>query len=424
MKKYLEKLPGEIRELIYFAKDLAAYQGVPAYLVGGFVRDLLLGVKNFDLDIVVEGDGIKFAGYFAKLLKARLIRHRRFGTATVVLMQGLKIDFSSARSEIYPEPASLPAVKSGTLKEDLYRRDFTINAMAISLQGKDFGRLVDFFGGRLDLEAGKIRILHDLSFIDDPTRIIRAVRFEQRYGFNIEPHTKKQFKCAVDLRMLEKVQPQRVRDDIILLLSEPEPFKGVRRLKELYGFKFIDKHLNISKDALDLLRSAQKEISWFSKVHPERRKLDKWLIYFIALTGSLDNASLKSVAKRFALKRGEEIRILSYRAGELKVVPSLKRKNIAPSLLSAFLEPLSYEVILLLKAKYSDQRLKKNIESFFIYLNGMRIHICGEDLGRLGLRPGPRYQKIFKAVLDAKLDGRIRTKDEELKLAKNLISRG
>jgi tRNA nucleotidyltransferase (CCA-adding enzyme) len=424
MKKYLEKLPKEIRELIYFVKDLAAYYGVPAYLVGGFARDLLLGVKNFDLDIVVEGDGIKFAEYCAKLLKGKLVRHRRFGTATVVLKHGLKIDFASARSEVYPQPASLPVVKPSGLKDDLFRRDFTINAMAISLQEREFGNLIDFFGGKADLKSKKVRILHDLSFIDDPTRILRAVRFEQRYGFQIEPGTLAQIKDAVRLRMLEKVQPQRIRDDIILLLKEDDPVKVIRRLDKLSGFKFIDKHIKISREILVLLRAAQEEIRWYELAHPERRKLDKWLIYFIALTDSQSAASIKSIVRRFALKRGEGLRILSYKASILKVLPELKRKNISPSELSNLLEPLSYEVMLILKAKYKSRILKINVEKFFIYLNGMRIHTCGEDLRCLGLNPGPRYQKILKAILDAKLDGRVCTKVEELNLARNLINKG
>ncbi|MCX5710840.1 MAG: tRNA nucleotidyltransferase, partial [Candidatus Omnitrophica bacterium] len=196
MKKYLERLPKEIRELVYFTKDLAAYRGMPAYLVGGFVRDLILGVRNFDLDIVVVGDGIKFAEYFSRALKAKLIRHKRFGTATVVLKPGLKIDIATARSEFYPHPAHLPVVKPGSLKDDLFRRDFTINAMAISLVEKDFGRLIDCYGGKNDLKARSIRVLHALSFIDDPTRIIRAIRFEQRFDFKIDPDTLKLLKEA------------------------------------------------------------------------------------------------------------------------------------------------------------------------------------------------------------------------------------
>jgi tRNA nucleotidyltransferase (CCA-adding enzyme) len=238
MRNRLHKLPQEIKDLIYLASNIATENNMPVYLVGGFVRDLLLEVKNLDLDFVIEGDGIKFAEDLATILKARLIRHRRFGTATIVLnpvrvitsfsrlpivSRGVKIDIATARRETYPRPASLPLVTRGTLEDDLARRDFSVNAMAISITKKDFGKLVDFFCGKDDLQHKKVRILHSLSFIDDPTRMLRAIRFEQRYNFKIEPHTLKLLKVAAAIKMLEKVQPQRLRDELILILKEAHP---------------------------------------------------------------------------------------------------------------------------------------------------------------------------------------------------------
>ncbi|MDD4894296.1 MAG: hypothetical protein PHW54_03160, partial [Candidatus Omnitrophica bacterium] len=236
MKKYLSKLPKEIRDFISVAGDVAFSCGMPVYLVGGFVRDLILGVDNLDLDIVVEGDGIKFAELLSLKLNAGLTLHRRFGTATLIIDKYFKVDIATARREYYPEPAHLPEVTCGTLKDDLIRRDFTINAMAVSINRRDFGTFIDCFGGKKDLAAKKIRVLHDLSFIDDPTRILRAIRFEQRYSFRIEPKTLKLLREAKRLKMLEKVQPQRLRDELILLLKENKPLKQLRRIKELIGF--------------------------------------------------------------------------------------------------------------------------------------------------------------------------------------------
>jgi tRNA nucleotidyltransferase (CCA-adding enzyme) len=219
MKEYLKKLPKELRSLIIIARNLASVNHMPVYLVGGIVRDLILGAKNLDLDIVVHGDGIKFAEAFTQKLKAKLIRHKRFGTATIILGSGLKFDIATARKEFYPQPASLPEVTGGTLKDDLFRRDFTINAMAISIGARDFGKLIDFFAGREDILHRKIHILHDLSFIDDPTRILRAIRFEKRYNFRIEPKTLGALKEAVGLKMLEIIQPQRLSHELILILK-------------------------------------------------------------------------------------------------------------------------------------------------------------------------------------------------------------
>jgi len=423
MREYLKKTPGEVKSLVYLAGDIASRMNLRIYLVGGFVRDLILGAKNLDLDIVVEGSGIKFAEKLALELKAKLTRHRRFGTATVILKSGLKIDIATARKEYYPEPAHLPCVSAGTLKDDLFRRDFTINAMAISISPEDFGQLIDFFGGRKDLNNKKIRILHNLSFIDDPTRILRAVRFEQRYNFKIEPRTLRALRGAVDSKILEKIEPQRVRDELILILKEQKPLLGLRRLKGLTGFSFIDSHLRLSKKTFSLLRSIEKEINWFNKVYHLRRLLDTWLIYFMGLVDSRNTRQLAGICHRFVFRKGEEKRILSFKRISHKFVLSLRRKRIKPSKIFSLLEPLSYEAILLLKAKYKNPVIQMHIEDFFEIYNGMRICISGEDLGRLGLPPGPKYKKIFVRVLNAKLDGIVKTREEELELIGALVKK-
>ncbi|MCX5703340.1 MAG: CCA tRNA nucleotidyltransferase [Candidatus Omnitrophica bacterium] len=452
MRENLNRLPKKVQDLLGEAGRIASANNMPVYLVGGFVRDLLLGVKNLDLDIAVEGNGIKFAEDFASSLKAKLIRHKRFGTATIIVKPHLKIDpstssfdklrtspeqsrgtlrvngergrtidIASARKEFYPLPAHLPVVSPGTLKDDLYRRDFTINAMAISISLQDPGRLIDFFGGAADLEDKKIRILHDLSFIDDPTRILRAVRFEKRYNFSIEPITLKKLKEAVKLKMLNRLEPQRMRDDLILMLKEDRPSRGIKRLGELAGFGFLSPHLVASQKTYLFLRSIEKQINWFKKIYPGRRHLDAWLIYFMGLIESLDINDLRRICRRFALRRGEEKRILSYKINKRKIIQGLNKKKLKPSKIFALFEPLSYETLLLLKAKYKTKRIQRHIEDFFKYYNGTRIFISGGDLGKLGLAPGPGYQKIFKKVLTAKLDGLVKTKEAELALVKTLI---
>lgn len=439
MKEYLKKLPQEIQDLIYLARDIAVRNNIPSYLVGGFARDLILGVRNFDLDIVVEGDGIKFAEEFAQELNGKLIRHRRFGTATVIskphlnpvrdhmqperkhdVSNGVKIDIATARKEFYPEPAHLPVVESGSLKDDLFRRDFTINAMAIGIADHSFGELIDFFGGREDLRKKSVRVMHKLSFIDDPTRILRAARFEQRYDFKIEPQTLKFLKEAVCLKMLEVVEPQRIRDDLILILKEEMPLKEIRRIHKLAGLKFLNKKLRGSAKMYALLEAIAKEISWFRKAHSQRRHLDAWLVYLMGLFDSLNAAAIKGICRRYAFRKGEEKRLLDCKGVNKGFIAKLSRK-IRPSEIYEMLEPLSYEVILLLKAKYKNPNLKKHIEGFLGVYNGVRIHICGDDLRRLGIAPGPYYQNIFKKVLNAKLDGMVKTKEEELALVGKLL---
>lgn len=421
MKDYLTKLPKELQDLIAHAGEIACRNNMPAYLVGGFVRDLILGSKNLDVDIVIEGDGIVFAEDFARSLKAKLIRHRRFGTATVILKPHLKIDISTARKEFYPTPAHLPVVSRGTLKDDLSRRDFTINAMAISITGENFGKLIDFFGGREDLRNRKISILHNLSFIDDPTRILRAVRFGQRYNFRIETQTLKNLKAAVKLKMLARVEPQRIRDDLILILKERHPLKEIKILKELTGFDFISPRLSLTKKSFQLIASIEKEIKWFNKMHAQLRAIDAWLIYLMGFTDSLNTQETRTLCRKFAFKRGEEKRILAYKKINRKFILRLCQEIIKPSDIFSLLEPLSYEVIILLKAKHKNKDLRKHIADFFRYYNGIRIHVSGDDLRRLGMVPGPKYQKFFARVLKAKLNGLVKTKEEELNLVRRFI---
>ena len=432
MKNYLNNLSREVRDLIYLARDVASKKNIPAYLVGGFVRDLILGTKNLDLDIVAEGDGIKFAEDYANLLKANLIRHRRFGTATVILGPNLKVDIATAREEFYPQPACLPLVSSGTLKDDLFRRDFTINAMAMSIMGRNFGRLIDLFDGMDDLRNKKIRVLHNLSFIDDPTRILRAIRFEKRYNFKIEPETLTYLREAVKIKMLEKVQPQRLRNELILLLKEERPLKQIRRMHELTGFSFINPHLSVSKNIYKLLSAVENQISWFRRAYPKRRQIDTWLMYFMGLIDSLNIGDVQSICSRFVFRKGEERRILTYKKVSHKVILVLSQEKIKPSRIFNLLEHLTFVVILLIKAKSSRQsgipqnagknsNIQRHIKDFFEIYNGKRLFISGDDLHRLKVAPGPYYQKIFAKVLNAKLQGLVKTKEEELEFIKRLI---
>jgi tRNA nucleotidyltransferase (CCA-adding enzyme) len=420
MKKYLERIPEELKILISKVREEAAREDLKAYLVGGFVRDLILGVKNLDLDIVVEGDGIKLAEILGHSLGAKVTAHKQFGTATLFINPSLKIDFVTARKESYPKPGHLPVVAPGSLKEDLYRRDFTINAMAVGLSD---GKLVDHFGGEADLRNKIIRVLHDLSFIDDPTRILRAVRFEQRYDLRIEPRTLFLLKNALRRKMLERVHPHRTRDDLILILKERNVIKNIRRLDKLSGFDFISDKIKVTGKVLAFLKNIGKEIAWFNKINPVRRPLDCWLIYLMGLFENLDGREIKDICVKFGFRKGEEKRLLSCKQAKLKAVKELCSPKIKPSRIFALLEPLSYEVIIALKASRDNQVFSRNIKNFLEIYNGMRIFVCGEDLHCLGLPPGPKYQKIFGRVLNAKLNGKAANKDEEISLIKGLLKK-
>jgi tRNA nucleotidyltransferase (CCA-adding enzyme) len=283
------------------------------------------------------------------------------------------------------------------------------------------GEIIDYFGGQDDLRNKKIRILHDLSFKDDPTRILRGVRFEQRLNFKIEPKTLRLLKEAVKQKMLEKVHPHRTRDDLVLLLKEDNPLKCIKRIKELAGFKFIYPKLSLSLRTYAYLKSLKKEIEWFNNTYPKRRVLDIWLIYLIGLTDSLKPQGIKDICEKLGLRKGEEKRIIGVKQVTRQFVVDLSNPKVKPARIFALLNPLSYETVISLRAKHRNSVLRKHIADFLEIYNGMCIFVSGHDLSCLGLTPGPKYQEIFTKVLDAKLNGEVKNKDEELLLIKKLL---
>jgi tRNA nucleotidyltransferase (CCA-adding enzyme) len=228
-----QKLSPTMQEILHESGYLASEAGIHAWAVGGMVRDLLLGIGNFDLDIVIEGDGILFAQSLAGRLHAKVTSHERFGTATIAFPDGLRVDVATARTEIYERPAALPRVTPGSIRDDMARRDFTINALAVSLMPGEFGRLLDMFHGVRDLRERHIRVLHEQSFIDDPTRIFRAVRFEARLGLRIVRSSEQLIAEALSRSSLSKLEDYRIAAELKLILEEPDPAGPLKRLADL-----------------------------------------------------------------------------------------------------------------------------------------------------------------------------------------------
>jgi tRNA nucleotidyltransferase (CCA-adding enzyme) len=420
-KKMAAIFPKDVMALMRLIGRLANKSRYTAFVVGGLVRDLMLGVGNLDLDIVIEGDAIAFGQALSRKLKGALIIHRRFGTCTVVTRKKLKIDLATARKEFYKAPAALPTVEFSSLKDDLMRRDFTINAMAISLNRKSFGQLIDFFGGEYDLHHGRIRVMHELSFIDDPTRIFRAVRFEQRFGFAIDKRTEYLILNAIEEEMFEKVQPQRIRDEAELILKEKEPLKALNRMNQLHELRFIHPKIHLDREAKELCRTADKVLSWYEKARFRKRPIERWLVYLMALLEPLTYDETLKFCDRFVFKRGERLRILSYKKYGRRIARLLSaERKLAPSKIYRILQPLSFEAALLIMAAAGSKRSRLRITDFLSKHNGIRLKIAGEDIKTLGLKPGPDFRTILKKVLYRKIDGRLRTKREELLYAREL----
>jgi len=422
MKEYFKKLPVELKKIIGLAAKVSQETRMPAYLVGGCLRDLILRVKNLDLDIAIEGNGIIFARHLAQKLKSELKIYARFGTATLILTDRLKVDIATTRQEKYPYSAALPVVSSGSLKEDLKRRDFTINALALSLAADKEQKIIDPFDGQVDLALGRIRILHNLSFKDDPTRILRAIRFSQRLDFKIEPKTLALLKEAISAGALDKVNPHRMRDELILMLKEQDPFQPIKELGDLGGLSFISTKLKIGKSTQVLFKSITKQITWFVKNFPTRRQLDSWLVYFTGLLETLTLPEIKVIICRLGLRKGDQKRIASYYQERDKLIASLSKKRVLPEQIFSLLKPLSYETIILLGAATPNKNFKKHLTDFLEIYNGTRLCVCGDDLRDLGVLPGQEYQKIFARVLAAKLNGQARNRQAELALIRKLLS--
>ncbi|MDP8235323.1 MAG: hypothetical protein P9M08_02965 [Candidatus Erginobacter occultus] len=337
-----------LREIGRFAES----RGWKVYSVGGSVRDLLLGSgENFDLDILVEEHGLEFARLFARSIGGSCKLYRRFATAMVITRQGQRIDVTTTRGEVYPAPGSLPEVVPGSLEEDIHRRDFTINALAFSLNPGGFGRLIDLTGGVADLKAGIIRVLHRQSFRDDPTRIFRAVRFRQRLGFTIEPRTEELIRTAVDLRLFEQVSPERLRHELELIFREPDPPGAVEAMAGYDQLRFIHPRLRLGEAGRAFLDRLAAQLSWFQETFP-REAVSPWRVYFGALVYRLDPAGLQETAEKFNLSRRFFEGLRSARKDETAVAEMLSAAEEPPSSrLSALLRGRGPEVWLIMLAR-------------------------------------------------------------------------
>ena len=385
------------------------YDGV--YLVGGTVRDILLGERSFDVDIAVEGDAIAFAETLAEALGGRAHPHERFGTGVVLYGEHGRIDVVTARTEFYEQPAALPTVEHSTIREDLFRRDFTINAMAVSLKGEDFGRLVDPFGGRRDLEEGTVRVLHNLSFIDDPTRIFRAVRYEARYGFRMDGQTERLARSCIEMGLVGDLSSARLRDELVALLEEPAAPRAIVRLGELGAGRAIHPHLAADDEAAELLERLRRL--------RDRHGLDvpSWRLGLEALARRLTPDELYDWTSRLKVRRRDADRIAAAVTVGPRIVERLKGGDLPPSEIVLLAEPYAPDAPLFALALEELEPLHE----YFRRLQKVRLEISGADLAELGLDESPRVGEILEELRRRKLNGQLDGRESELAAARELI---
>jgi tRNA nucleotidyltransferase (CCA-adding enzyme) len=389
----------------------APFEGV--YLVGGAVRDVLMGEPNFDVDIAVEGDGIALGEALAEAVGGRVRPHDRFGTA-IVVYEGGRVDVATARTEFYDSPGALPTVEQASIRQDLYRRDFTINAMAVSLKGEDFGRLVDYFGGKGDLEKGVVRVLHNLSFIDDPTRIFRAIRYENRYGFSMDSHTLGLARACVEMNLVGELSSARLRDELQALLSEERVGDSIRRLADLRIDRAIHSHIAADEESVRLI----DELDRLRAAHaPET---PAWRVRLAVLARRLPPDELYEWFERLKLRRRDADRI----ADAVALGPRL------PELLAAVEEPAAVRALVephdpdgaLYALALAAEPVRSRLVRYFDDFREVRLEISGGDLAALGLGESPRVGAILDELLRRKLNGELDGRESEIEAAKELIS--
>lgn len=346
-----------------------------AYLVGGYIRDITLGTKPFDIDIVVEGDGISAARQLNRKLKGNLTLYPQFGTASIML-KNKRVDLASARLESYPTPGKLPHIYPSSIINDLNRRDFTINAIAMSISKENFGEIYDPFNGLQDIKKGLIRILHKKSFIDDPTRIFRALRYKNRFGFRIEPETEKLMKSAIAKNLINHLSGKRLLNELQLILAEETYRKTLRDISD-YGIYKIKNH------TLQAMRLMGRERLYF---YLSRLKSD-----------------------RFPLTKEEKKKVADFRRFS-EIVSRLSRTSRA-SKIYQLLSPLNIDVVKVIPL--IKPRLRTKVKKF-LALRKKKAFISGNDLLKLGFKPGKRFKHLLESLFMEQLDKKLKTRKEAI----------
>ncbi len=418
-----DRLPLDVHDLLRAAGELGDRLGLSVYVVGGFVRDLLLGLDNLDVDLVVEGDGIAFARALAKERAGRVKVHERFGTAVVLLPNGFKLDVATARTEYYEYPTALPTVEQSSIKKDLYRRDFTINTLAVALKPRTFGQLIDFYGGQRDLKEHLIRVLHSLSFVEDPTRVFRAIRFELRFDFQLSKDTLALIKGAVKMELFHRLSGQRLLEELRLLFSERRPRHAVRRLADLDLLQFIHPKLTWSPRLDRRLIELEAALDWY-RLSCLDRTMNGWVVYAMALAEVMPDQAVRDFLKRFPFTEAERAAITEARFLTQPVCRTLSRRApLRPSETVGLLTGLSEECLVFLLAKNTSELAKRHLSMYLTAYRDVKPALTGKELKTFGLRPGPLYRTILARLTEARLDGEVNSEAEERMLVKELADR-
>ncbi len=410
-----ERLPQPLADLLREVAAVADECGCMAYAVGGFVRDLLLRIPNSDIDIVVEGDGVPFAKRLAERWGGRARIHDKFKTGVVTRPDGFKVDVATARIEYYAYPAALPTVKMSAIRNDLYRRDFSVNAMAIRLNGSRPETLIDYFGGQADLKDRVVRILHNLSFVEDPTRAFRAVRFESRYDFAIGRQTLSLLKGAVRKQLFHRLSPARLFAELKAILTEKRPVAALARLAELELLGFIHPAITFGRPERDLMERLDERLAWWRLTFPDE-PVSPWRVRLMALLDPVGDDDVKRMAEAYG-GVGRELAAVEEgrRRGRGAARDIVVINDLTPGTLYEILSPLSVEELLFLAVRAGDERVADGVTRYLTNLRRVTPLVTGADLMATGIPAGPALGETLSQLFRAQLDGKVTTKEEALR---------
>ncbi|MFQ5419239.1 MAG: CBS domain-containing protein, partial [Anaerolineae bacterium] len=431
-----DAFPPALWGMLLAVSETAASLNMPLYLVGGPVRDLMLDKRPADLDMVAEGNAIELGRRLRQEFGGNVHTHARFGTAkwfvTPEMWQGFAadsqqgdidfplptaVDFVTARSEFYTRPSALPEVSQGSIKLDLHRRDFTINTLAVRLDGSYLGELLDFYGGQRDLEKGIIRVLHSLSFIDDPTRILRAVRLEQRLGFRIDQRTAELMATA--LPMLDRVTGDRIRHEIELAFHEARPSRMLRRLAELGVMAQIHPALVWSDEiaaSFARMPALAEHPVWGDLMPLAERPFFYFALWLLPLSAGEQAAVMNRLKVRKSTR--EDVLAIKRLWANLADLPP----DPSPSQVEKALRPSSSRALLIARIALDGQRQAGWFDAYFTNWRHVKTAVTGDDLRALGLKPGPRFAVLLDRLLAARLDREVTDEAGERALLEKLLN--
>ncbi len=420
-----QHLAPELLELLASFGRTGEEMGVGVYAVGGFVRDVVLDHSGDDLDIVVEGDAISFARYFAKKAGCQVHSHEKFNTAVIVLPNGFKVDVASARREYYTNPAALPTVEQSSIKMDLARRDFTINTLAIHLNPGDFGNMIDYFDALKDIQDKKIRVIHNLSFVEDPTRIFRAVRFAGRFGFTFGAITEKLIRNALEIGVFENLTGIRIFSEIKQILSESNPLPALEQMASFQLEKVIHRDFSLMPRVYDICQSIGDILSWHEDLYgkfsereadsADPRQWPVWAVYFMGFLHECSEDMCREIAVRLMMS-GREIRLmLETRFRAQKILRELEEDFPLPDW-QVYWKVVEFcpDMVLYMMAVTASQDVRQALMRFYTCHRTEETKIRGKDLVAMNIRPGPVYSKITRQIINERIQGNITTREEEL----------